>query len=314
MKTATTFGVVSASMSLSLAAPVLLASEYEQATIKFETMLGSAQAARKMLDDLTEMAVRTPFETKDLEKNAVLLMGYGVTNQKLLPTLKAIGDVAGGNREKFDRLSLAYGQVTAKGRLMAQEVNQMTENGFNPLAEISRTTGVSVAELMKQMEDGAISADMLAHAFVTASSEGGRWNNLMEKQSKTFSGVTSTMRDYISLTMRDFGAPMIRILSEQAKRATVVLKAVREFIAAHPQLTGALAAILLYSAQAATALAAVGTGVYVASSAMLMFTGVAGRAISLLSMLSPLVTGLAKGVTSLWMAVRGLSMTALLRR
>ncbi len=53
------------------------------------------------------------------------------------PVLQALGDVAAGDREKFHRLSLAFGQTQAKGRLMGQEVLQMTEAGFDPLQQIS---------------------------------------------------------------------------------------------------------------------------------------------------------------------------------
>ncbi len=159
---------VSAGSGAALAFPLKLAADMERTGIGFEVMLGSAEASKQMLKDLAAFARSTPFTLDDASKNAQMLLAYGVSANNVIPSLKALGDVSLGDQEKFNRLTLAFGQTMAKGRLMGQEVLQMTEAGFNPLQEISRTTGISVAALSKKMEAGEISAQMLAGAFASA--------------------------------------------------------------------------------------------------------------------------------------------------
>ncbi len=161
----------------------------------FTTILGSADKANQMVSNLQAMASKTPFELTDLAKATQTLLSFGVTAEEIMPTVQAIGDVSMGNKEKFQGLSMAFGQVQASGKLMGQDLNQMIQNGFNPLQEISRTTGVSMSDLKDQMSDGAISAEMVAKAFQSATAEGGRFKGAMEEQSKTLAGQWSTLKD-----------------------------------------------------------------------------------------------------------------------
>jgi len=175
----------------------------EQFLISAEVMLGSAEAAKILNQELTDLAARTPFESSDLQQATKVLLGFGVEADKLLPTLKTLGDVSGGNSEKLNSLALAFGQVKAAGRLMGQEVLQMINAGFNPLQEISRNTGKSMATLKAEMERGLIGFDQVEKAFVTVTSEGGKFFNMMERQSTTTGGKLSTLKDNFVILLRD---------------------------------------------------------------------------------------------------------------
>jgi tape measure domain-containing protein len=171
---------------------VKLGFDAEQSRIKFEVLLGSASKATKLLDTLDQFANKTPFENSDLKKSAELLLNFGIANKKILPTLRMIGDVSGGNKERFNGLTLAYAQVSSTGKLMGQDLMQMINAGFNPLKVISEKTGVSLVKLKEKMSKGGISAKMVEDAFRIATSEGGRFHGMMEKISKTGWGLLST--------------------------------------------------------------------------------------------------------------------------
>jgi tape measure domain-containing protein len=170
-------------------------SQMEQYKAGFTTLLSSADKANQMVSNLQAMASKTPFELTDLAKATQILLSFGVTAEDIMPTVQAIGDVSMGNKDKFQGLAMAFGQVQATGKLMGQDLNQMIQNGFNPLQEISRTTGVSMSDLKDRMSDGAISAEMVAKAFQSATAEGGRFKGAMEEQSKTLAGQWSTLKD-----------------------------------------------------------------------------------------------------------------------
>jgi tape measure domain-containing protein len=171
----------------------------EQTRIKFETMLGSVDKANTLIKDIRGFAAATPFETGDLEKAATTMLQFGIDAEKIMPNIRMLGDVAGGNAEKFDRLTYAFSQINAAGRLMGQDLLQLINAGFNPLQTISEKTGLSLARLKADMEDGKITADMVAEAFRIETAEGGRFFGMMEKQSKTLSGRMGTLLDEIKM-------------------------------------------------------------------------------------------------------------------
>lgn len=80
-------------------------------------MLGSAEKADKLLRELSNFAQTTPFELTGIRDTAKQLLAMGITQERILPTLKSLGDVAAGLSVPLERLGLAYGQVIAKGKL-----------------------------------------------------------------------------------------------------------------------------------------------------------------------------------------------------
>lgn len=164
----------------------------EQTKIKFEVLLGSAAKGKVLLDQLNQYANITPYSNGGITKAAETMLGFGIAQDKILPNMKMLGDVAMGNEEKMGSLSLVYSQIMATGRLMGQDLLQLINTGFNPLQVISEKTGLSMGVLKEKMEKGAISADMVSAAFNIATSEGGRFFNSAEKMSKTAGGRWST--------------------------------------------------------------------------------------------------------------------------
>lgn len=178
-----------------LSSAMSLAAQREQQRVSFGVMTGSQQAGDQMLGDIVKMGARTPFESGDLIRAAQTMKQFGIENKNILPNLNMLGDVAGGNAEKLQSLSLAFSQVQSTGRLQGQDLLQLINAGFNPLLTISQKTGISMADLKKKMEDGAISADMVTAAFQIATGPGGQFHQMMEKQSQTLSGRWSTFMD-----------------------------------------------------------------------------------------------------------------------
>lgn len=242
---ATLGAAITAGSAGAAAFPLKMAADMEQMGIALEVLLGNADSAKTMLKGLADFAKATPFGLADVGENAKLLLAYGVSAQAVIPNLKMLGDVALGDKEKFDRLALAFGQTQAKGRLMGQEVLQMTEAGFNPLQEISRTTGVSVMELSKKMENGEISAAMLTNAFYTATSAGGRFAGGMERMSGSAYGMLGKLMDAVSFGLKPLGDAAVSILKPIVGFATDVATAFQAFAERNRGLMTAVAGVLV---------------------------------------------------------------------
>lgn len=199
-------------------AAVKSAADMEMMQASFETMLGSASKAKGMLEEMRVFAAKTPFRLPDLANASKTLLGFGVAADKIMPTLKNLGDVAQGNGQRFQQLSLAFAQSQAAGRLMGQDLLQMINAGFNPLQQIAEDTGKTIAQLKEEMEDGAISSEMVAEAFAHATEEGGRFFGGMERASQTLTGLFSTLIDTIGETARSFGNVLLPTLKTATAR------------------------------------------------------------------------------------------------
>jgi len=178
------------------------AGDMEMLRTSMDVLTGSTANGSKMFKDLYDFAAKTPFETQDLAKGAQTMLSFGVANEKVIPNLKMLGDISMGNKDKLSGLTLAFSQVSSTGRLMGQDLLQMINSGFNPLTIISQKTGKSMTQLKAEMEKGAISADMVRDAMVTATSKGGLFFQGMDKGANTLNGVWSTLMDTAGMTIR----------------------------------------------------------------------------------------------------------------
>lgn len=170
----------------------------EQYTTSFTTMLGDQAKAQQLVNGLKREAARTPFGMEDLAKNTQTLMAFGMSAEEAQLRLGQLGDISQGDAVKLESFTLAFAQMSSTGKLTGQDLNQMINAGFNPLEEISRKTGKSIGELKEEMAKGAISAEMVADAFASATAEGGRFYGAMDAQSQTFSGQLATLEDGVA--------------------------------------------------------------------------------------------------------------------
>ena len=172
-----------------------IASQREQYFTSFETMLGDAEKGATMVNDLKDFADKTPFGLDTLASGAQMLLSFGLPEEGLMNTIRQLGDVSGGNVQRFDSLALAFAQVQSAGKLSGQDLLQFINAGFNPLQILSEHGAGSMEELKEAMSEGQISAELVAKAFEYATQEGGRFYQAMEQQSQTFSGLSSTLED-----------------------------------------------------------------------------------------------------------------------
>nr|WP_241737884.1 tape measure protein [Anoxybacillus flavithermus] len=186
----------------------------EQSEIAWTTLLGSADKAKKTINDLVELGARTPFEFEGLDKSAKLLNMAGFEGEKLKETLIAVGDAVsavGGGQDVLEGVSMALFQMSAKGKASAEEMNQLAERGIPAWQILSETMGKPIPELMKMSEQGKLMADQVIPALVEGM--GDRFGGAMEKQSQTFDGLMSTLKD----NLKSFSAMITSDLFEKIK-------------------------------------------------------------------------------------------------
>ena len=179
--------------------------EFEQYETSFAVMLGDMGKAKALMGDLEEFSKVTPFGMTDVTKASTLLMNYGVEAEKLIPTMTQLGNLSQGNADKLDRISLAYGQMLAKGKVTGEELRQMTEAGVPLNKALAESIGISTAELAKMLEKGQVGIPQLNQAIEDLTTGNGKFAGMMEQQSKTLLGMWSTAKDEISSIARELG-------------------------------------------------------------------------------------------------------------
>lgn len=170
-------------------------SKVEQLEISFRTLLGSQEKASALIAEIKAYGTVTPYDTEGLAQAARLMLSYGMSSSKIMPTLKMLGDIAMGDKDKLQSLTLAFSQMSASGRVCKEDLNQMVDAGFNPLQIISEKTGKSIGELTDEVSKGAISVQDIEQAFIDATSEGGKFHNMVNNMSDSIAGKTAEMTD-----------------------------------------------------------------------------------------------------------------------
>lgn len=179
--------------------------EFQAADTAIQTLLGSKEKADALMKQVREYAKISPLEFSDVTAATQMMLGFNIEAEKVPRFISAIGDVSMGEAQKFNSLTLAFSQMSATGKLMGQDLNQMINAGFNPLQQIALTTGKSIATLKEEMSKGAISAEMVQQAFIDATSAGGKFYQMSENASKTINGQLSMMQDAMDAAFNEMG-------------------------------------------------------------------------------------------------------------
>lgn len=178
--------------------------EFQSMQTAIETLVGKGMSD-KLLPQIKELAKISPLTMSDMIGAEKMMLGFNIQAEDTIKYLKAISDISMGESSKFNSLTLAFSQMSAAGKLMGQDLNQMINAGFNPLQIISEKTGKSIATLKDEMSKGAISAEMVQQAFIDATSAGGKFYNMSENASKTINGQISMMQDAMDAAFNEMG-------------------------------------------------------------------------------------------------------------
>ena len=177
----------------------------EQSEAALTSFLGSKEKADQMMESFKQMAATTPIDLETLSSSTQTMLGFGVSAETAGKMMHVLGDISGGNTQKFQSLSLAFSQMSSAGRLMGQDLLQMINAGFNPLTEMSRQTGKSIAELKEEMSKGAISSQQVTEAFISATEEGGRFHGMLKAQSQGLAGSFAKLKGAMNGMYNELG-------------------------------------------------------------------------------------------------------------
>ena len=197
--------------------------EFQSMQTAIETMVGKDMAGQ-LIPQIKELAKISPLTMSDMVGAEKMMLGFNIQAEDTIKYLKAISDISMGESSKFNSLTLAFSQMSAAGKLMGQDLNQMINAGFNPLQIISEKTGKSIATLKDEMSKGAISAEMVQQAFIDATSAGGKFYNMSENASKTINGQLSMMQDALDSVFNELGTKSESVIMDGIQMTTSLIQ------------------------------------------------------------------------------------------
>ena len=206
-----------------LSSMIRVRGEFQSMQTAIETMVGK-DVAGQLIPQIKELAKISPLTMSDMVGAEKMMLGFNIQAEDTIKYLKAISDISMGESSKFNSLTLAFSQMSAAGKLMGQDLNQMINAGFNPLQIISEKTGKSIATLKDEMSKGAVSAEMVQQAFIDATSAGGKFYNMSENASKTINGQLSMMQDALNSVFNELGTKSESVIMDGIQMTTSLIQ------------------------------------------------------------------------------------------
>lgn len=211
---------------------VSLASQTEDAQVALTTMLGSAEHAAAVIQQVKQFAAETPFQKGELIDAAKQLGAFGFQAGDIVPTLRMLGDVSSLIGAPIGEMAELFGKAKVQGRLFMEDINQFAGRGVPIISALAKEMGVSTLAIRKMVSEGQLGFNELFRAFSNLTGLGGQFYKGMIDKSKTLSGLWSTLKDAFAEFAEELGKEFLPILKEAAKLAidmmNNVLFAVRE--------------------------------------------------------------------------------------
>lgn len=184
---------------------------FQKQQVALEGILQSATDARKVLNDISNFALQSPFRTDELVRFTKQLSAFGIDTADLFPTVKQLADISAGLGVDMDRIILAYGQVKSAAVLRGQELRQFTEAGIPMVDELAkRFTAlngelVTTADVFDLISKRQVPFEMVAKVMADMTAEGGRFYKMQENITETMHGQMEKLKDIWTLSLNDIG-------------------------------------------------------------------------------------------------------------
>ena len=211
--------------------------QVEMMEVRWNAATGSAEEGERVLKRLMDFTKSTPFQIQGVDAAARQLHAAGFEGEALMKQLNTLGDVSAGSGKPIEELGLIHSKVFQNGIARTEELNQMTEAGvpiMQALIDLAAEHGntISAADVRKAAEEGRISYDTWRRALERLTDEGGVYNDMMEKQSKTLFGLSTTLKDNLFGALAQVGEKIVEItgLKERMEKFTDQIERFSEWL------------------------------------------------------------------------------------
>lgn len=156
----------------------------------FVTVGGQSKEAAKELEKKGKAAVKATASLGELNQQLAIasqrLKEKSANSKTAESTLMSLRNQVENYQEKIAKANQTIG-----------DFNSANSKSTGELKRVAVQTKVTAAQMQEMISDGQVSFDMVQQALAGMTKEGGRFFNLMEKQSQTFKGRMSNISDQL---------------------------------------------------------------------------------------------------------------------
>lgn len=183
---------------------------------RLTTLTGSAEKANDILNQIKKDALATPFEVSSLTQAESLLLSTGLSADDARKDILALGDAisaSGGGNAELSRMAVNLQQIKNVGKASALDIKQFAYAGIDIYGLLADSMGITRSEAA----DLDVTYEMLSNALQQASQKGGKYYKAMEKQSKTYAGAMSNLKESFSVFKGEISKGLFNALKKIIK-------------------------------------------------------------------------------------------------
>lgn len=237
--------------------------EFELQQRSLQAILQNKAQADDIFNKTVELAVKSPFQIKELVTYTKQLAAYRIEGDKLFETTKRLADVSAGLGVDMQRLILAYGQVKAAAYLRGTEVRQFTEAGINMYGELQayfkevKNEAYTTAQIVDMISKRKVTFEDVEKVFERLTNKGGIFYNMQEIQAETLRGKISNLKDSIDIMLNSIGKANEATLKGAIDSAKLLIDNWENVVTIGGSLIGILALLSAHALQTGSSLKAV---------------------------------------------------------
>lgn len=185
--------------------------EFERQKVALDAIIRDQDASHTIWNQTVQLALKSPFQLKELVTYTKQLAAYRIETEKLHDTTKRLADVSAGLGVDMSRLILAYGQIRAATYLRGTELRQLTEAGIPMLEELAtyftelEGRAISAGDVFEMISKRMVTFQDVEEVFKRMTDAGGVFFDMQEKQSQTLYGTISNLKDAYDIMLNEIG-------------------------------------------------------------------------------------------------------------
>lgn len=168
-------------------------SHYEAMQKGLETFFQSAEKGKAKFDELRKFSNETTFGVDELANSFTQLANVGTDVDTITQKLTMLGNISGGNKEKFADLVSIYSKILSVGKASSMQIQQLAARGV-PIYDMLKKIGVT----------GTATGEQITKAFEEMTKEGGQFYNAMNDINDTIEGKEGFISDYWKEMLNNF--------------------------------------------------------------------------------------------------------------
>lgn len=223
--------------------------QFQQLESSFTTLLGSEEKANTLMQQLTKTAAITPFDLNGVAAAGKQLLAYGVAADQVNDKILQLGNIAAGMNLGMDYMSMLYGTTASKDFMDTMDLKQHKGQGIPIEEAIASIMGIEKKDVADAVSNRQVTSKIYEAAIAQLAGTGGKFDGMMENQSKTITGQISNIEDAIDTMFNDIGKSSEDIISDVLSGVSWVVEnykqvaeAIGVVVGAYGMYKGALAA------------------------------------------------------------------------